>query len=118
MQITTRAHADAVVAAPEGRIDHAAAAEFERAIAPLLEPASGARKGLVLDFGHVTYISSVGLRVLMMAGKKLRTRNARIAVAGLQPIVAEIMAICRFAAVVEIFPTVDQALEAFAGERR
>ena len=112
MDITHRARGDALVVAPIGRIDHATAAEFERAVVPLLDPAAGARAGLVFDLGKVTYISSVGLRVLMIASKSLRARGARIAVAAMQPVVAEILEICRFGAVVEVYPTVDDAIAA------
>ena len=115
MEITNRAHGDIVVVAPTGRVDHQTAGEFERAVVPLLDAATGPRHGLVFDFERVTYVSSVGLRVLMIASKSLRPRGARVAVAAMQPVVAEILQICRFDAVVEIFPTVDAALEAMAG---
>ena len=112
MEIANRMHGDVIVVAPTGRVDHATAADFERAVVPLLDAVTGARAGLVFDFERVTYISSVGLRVLMIASKSLRARGARIGVAAMQPVVAEILQICRFGAVVEIFSTVDAALAA------
>ena len=112
MEITNHAHGDTIVVAPAGRVDHATAADFERAVVPLLDAAKGSRAGLVFDLERVTYVSSVGLRVLMIASKKLRARGARVAVAAMQPVVAEILEICRFSAVVEVFTTVDEALEA------
>ena len=114
MEITSRASADVVVVAPAGRIDHATAGDFERAVLPLLDPSAGSRAGLVFDFERVVYISSVGLRVLMIAGKAMRARRARIAVAALQPIVEQILTISRFDTVVEIFPTLGAALEAIS----
>ena len=114
MEITNRAHGNAIVVALTGRVDHATAADFERAVVPLLEAAGGPRAGLVFDLERVTYISSVGLRVLMIASKALRARGARIAVAAMQPVVAEILEICRFGAVVEVFTTVDAALDAMS----
>jgi anti-sigma B factor antagonist/stage II sporulation protein AA (anti-sigma F factor antagonist) len=114
VEITSRAYADVVVVAPAGRIDHTTAPAFERFVVPLLEPSSGAAAGLVFDFERVGYISSVGLRVLMIAGRSMRDRDGRLAVAALQPVVAEIMAISRFATVVEIYPTVGAALAAFS----
>lgn len=99
--------------AASGRVDHATAPEFERAVNACLEPARAPR-GLIFDFERVLYISSVGLRVLMIAGKAMRAAQARIAVAALQPDVAEILQICRFDAVVETFPTVRAALDAMS----
>ena len=44
----------------------------------------------------------------------MRGRNARIAVAGLQPVVAEIFAISRFDKVLEVFPVPRDALAALS----
>jgi hypothetical protein len=44
----------------------------------------------------------------------LRARNARIAVAALQPVVVEIFDIARFAHVLEVFPTVRDAVAALS----
>jgi anti-anti-sigma factor len=114
MEIMNRVVGDMLVVAPTGRIDHATAADFERAVVPLLDAAAGRRGGLVFDLERVSYISSVGLRVLMIASKALRARAERIAVAAMQPVVAEILEICRFDAVVEVFATVDEALDALS----
>ena len=112
VQFESRHYGNIIVAAPSGRIDHAAAIPFERALTPLLGNVEAA--GLVLDFGDVDYISSVGLRVLMVAAKQMRARKARIAVATLQPVVAEIFKISRFDAVVEVFPSLRGALGALS----
>jgi anti-anti-sigma regulatory factor len=56
----------------------------------------------------------MGLRVLMMASKQMRSRNAPIAIAGLQPAVDEIFEIARFRFVVEVFPSVRDALVALS----
>ena len=111
MRISSRQFADVIVAAPVGRIDHAAAGELEQALLPLMPQSGSGRKALVLDFSGVDYISSVGLRVLMIAAKQTRGNGARIAVAALQPVVAEIFAISRFDHVLEPFPSVRGALE-------
>jgi anti-anti-sigma factor len=116
LQIASRHYGAIVVATPTGRIDHATAAPFEQALAPLL--ADPAVAGFVLDFAGVDYISSVGLRVLMIAAKEMRARKGRIAVAALRPIVAEIFKISRFDAVVEVFPSLRLALGAISPEAR
>jgi anti-anti-sigma factor len=113
MHCPTHAYADVVVAAPRGRIDFADAQALEAALAPALEPGSGFR-GAVIDLQSVDYISSVGLRVLMVAAKSLRARKAAIAVASLQPIVAEIFEISRFHHVVDVRGTVRDAIGAIS----
>jgi anti-anti-sigma factor len=109
VQITTRQFADTLVAAPRGRIDHQSAGAFEAALMPLLQQAGG--NALVLDFSGVEYISSVGLRVLMIGAEKMRTQQARLLVAALQTVVAEIFAISRFHRILVVCPTLEDALE-------
>jgi anti-anti-sigma factor len=102
---------DVFLAAPVGQIDHPNAERLTQALAPILDAAIQGRNALVLDFAEVGYISSMGLRVLLMAAKQMRAQNARIAVAALQPVVKEIFDIARFNHVLEIFPTVRAALD-------
>ena len=113
MTLPSRRYADVTVAAPAGRIDSESAARLEAAVVPLLD-ADASPAGIVLDFARVDYISSVGLRVLMIAAKSVRARGGRIGVAALSPVVAEIFAISRFDAVVHVFPTVRDALAAIS----
>ena len=114
LQFQSRHFGNIVVAAPAGRLDHSAAMPFEQALAPLWQdPKTG---GLIVDFSSVEYISSVGLRVLMIAAKQIRGRKARIAAVGMQPVVAEIFAISRFDSVFEVFATLRDALAAMSAE--
>jgi anti-anti-sigma factor len=110
LEIATRRYADAFVAVPMGRVDHLGAPRLEAALSPLLEQAADARGALVLDFSGVDYISSVGLRVLMIASSQLRSRQAKLVVAGLQAVVAEIFAISRFDRVLLVAATLEDAL--------
>jgi anti-anti-sigma factor len=111
VQFASQRLVDVFVAAPVGQIDHPNAQRLQQALAPVLESAALSKSALVFDFAGVEYISSMGLRVLLMAAKEVRARNARIAVAALQPVVKEIFDIARFNHVLEIFPTVRAALE-------
>ncbi len=114
MEFTSRRLADVVVVAPVGQIDHPNAKKLEQALTPFVDEAAATRKPLVLDFAGVEYISSMGLRVLMVAAKQMRARDAPIAVAGLQSAVAEIFEIARFRFVVDVFPSVRDALVALS----
>lgn len=110
LQIATRQVADATIAMPVGRIDHRSAAEFEAALTPLVAAAGAAKGALVLDFSGVEYISSVGLRVLMIAAKQMREREAPLLVTALRSVVAEIFAISRFDRILTVTATLDDAM--------
>jgi len=109
MQTSTRQLADTVLLRVSGRVDHRSAAELEAALTAAAGPA---QRAVVLDFSAVDYISSVGLRVLMVGAKNLREREAVLAIAGLQPVVAEIFAISRFDKVLAVHADVAGALAA------
>ncbi len=111
MQFECRRIVDVFVATPVGKIDHPNAEWLKQSLAPVLDAAALGQCALVLDFSRVEYISSMGLRVLLLAAKQLRAAGARIAVAALQPAVAEIFSIARFSHVLEIYPDVRAALE-------
>jgi len=114
VDVTTRHFGNVAVVTPTGRIDQSSASTLESALSPLWARADIA--SLVLDFSGIEYISSVGLRVLMIAARQMRGRRARIAVSRLQSVVAEIFAISRFNTVLEVFPTVRDALVALSTE--
>jgi anti-anti-sigma factor len=114
LEIASRQFADVVVAAPTGRVDYQCAAQFEAALAPLVQQACDSKGALVLDFAGVEYISSVGLRALMIAAKQLRAGGAKVAITNLQPVVAEILAISRFDRLLGVFPSVRSAIELFS----
>ena len=112
MQIESTRYRDTVVLAPAGRVDHTNAEAFKAA---LDEPLARCRSGgdrLVLDFSSLDYISSAGLRVLMIARKQAAAQGGRLVMAALQSVVREIFAISRFDTMFEIFPSVRDALTA------
>ena len=110
MELSAKRFADTVVLYPAGRIDHATADAFKAALAPHLAGVAAGRDRAVIDLAGVEYISSVGLRVLMLASKQVKAQGGALAVADLQPVVGEIFEIRRFNLVLEVFPTLREAL--------
>jgi len=115
MELGSKRFADVVALFPLGRIDHATADGLKTALAPYLAACATGRDKVVLDLTGVEYISSVGLRVLMLASKQAKAQGGSLAVAGLQPVVREIFEISRFHLVLEVFPTLREALAKLSG---
>jgi anti-sigma B factor antagonist/stage II sporulation protein AA (anti-sigma F factor antagonist) len=109
MELSSARHGDTLVVSPRGRIDHAGAEAFKTALAPHLAQ-SGPGRPLVLDLGAVDYVSSAGLRVLMLASRQARAQGGTIVIAALQPVVREIFEISKFTLVFPCFATVAEAL--------
>lgn len=115
MKITERTYADTLVLSPAGRLDHDSCDAFEAALKPFVESARAGR-AIVLDLSALDYVSSAGLRLLMLAGKQARAQGGRILIAAMQPLVAEIFQISRFTMLFEIHPGVREALAAASPE--
>jgi anti-anti-sigma factor len=115
MELVSKRFADTAVLFPQGRIDHATAEQFKAALAPYLATAAG-RDPVVIDMTGVEYISSVGLRVLMLASKQAKAQGCGLAVCGLQAVVREIFEISRFNLVLQVFPSLREALAALSTE--
>ncbi len=101
------------VLAPAGRIDHASADIFQAALAPYLALCRDQEPALVIDMSAVDYISSVGLRVLMVAAKQVKAQNGCIVIAALTPIVKEVFEISRFNLVFDLFDNVGAAARTY-----
>lgn len=110
VEFSSHTYADTVVAVPVGRLDHGNATQLQELLAPIVAAAAAKKSPIVLDLANVEYISSMGLRVLMVAAKPMCAAGARIAVANLQPVVEEIFDIARFRYVVPVFTSLRDAL--------
>ena len=108
MEIGERRDGNILVLRPVGRIDNDTSPDFQ---SRLLSGLSAGTTVLV-DFAAVEYISSAGLRALMMGSKQAKASKGRLAVAALGPVVKEIFEISRFSMVVEVFGTTADALAA------
>jgi len=114
MNITDRRTGNAVVLEISGRIDNDTSEPFRLLLAPYLRECKADSDRLVLDFAGVDYISSVGLRVLMLAAKQAKSQGGMVVVAGLHSVVKEIFEISRFNLVFQCFDSVREALTAAA----
>jgi anti-sigma B factor antagonist/stage II sporulation protein AA (anti-sigma F factor antagonist) len=94
-----------------GRIDLSNADAFKDALAASL---SKAKTALILDLSGVEYISSAGLRSLMIVFKASKAEGKTFGIAALQPLLLEIFTISRFNLVFPLFDTVRQAVEKLA----
>jgi len=110
MHVSEERYADALVLTPVGRIDNSTTDGLRSDLNTHVARCREGGDRLVLDFSKVDYISSVGLRVLMLAAKKIREQEGSIVVAGLQPVVREIFEISRFNLVFQCYGTVREAL--------
>jgi anti-sigma B factor antagonist len=76
----------------EGNIDGKTAPELQATIAPLL----GELPAIVLDLSRVEYMSSAGLRVLLLVHRQLAAKKGRAVLVGLSETLTDTMRITGF----------------------
>ena len=109
MHLPTREQSGVLIVSVSGRIDHIASEEFTKALDPLLANCVPGQPPLLLDFSGVGYISSAGLRVLMIASRRAKGQRGVFAIAALQPLVQEVFAISRFNLIMPCYVSLDAA---------
>lgn len=112
MELTEHMQGTVKVVKVDGRIDQGSSALFQEKLAPWLNGCKAGEAPVVLDFSAVEYISSVGLRVLMLAAKQVKSQQGKIAISSLTPVVAEVFQVSRFNLVFAVHPDVDSAVAA------
>jgi anti-sigma B factor antagonist len=104
---TSVAHRDgAVVVSVGGEIDLSTAPAFEAAIATALE---GDPPVLVIDLSDVSFMASVGLRVLAATQEKFG-KSAQVAVVASNPAASRPIQLTGLDSVISLYPTLDEAL--------
>ena len=97
-----------IVIAIEGRMDAVSAPEYEQFLNDLID--EGALK-VIVDFEGLDYISSAGLRSVLVTAKKIQGKNGEILIVSLHDTVKEIFEISGFSTIIPIHASVDAALE-------
>ena len=107
MEIKEEMRGNVKVVALRGKLDANSSQYVE---SQLLAIMNQGEDRLVLDFTELTYMSSLGLRVLMMVAKNISKVNGKLALAGLNDHIYEIFKIARFTSIFSIYHSCDEAV--------
>jgi anti-anti-sigma factor len=108
MEFAQEQAGDVLIVRLTGRLDSSAAPGAEQTFAGVL----GGTPHLAIDLSHLDYISSAGLRVLLIVAKKVQQAQGKVALCGLTPNVREIFAISGFDTIFTIQPDAAAAVAA------
>jgi anti-anti-sigma factor len=111
MDITEEKHGDVMLLGIKGRLDASTASRLEE---KLLASIDRGERRLVLDCSQLAYISSAGLRVLLVAVKRLSSSNGKIVLYALKDQIKEVFDIAGFSPLFPSFATQEEALRSFA----
>lgn len=111
MNIVTESLGGVAILKPDGRIDQNSAQQFQDALlAAISSPQGGS---VAIDMTRVDFLSSVGLRALMVGHKQCQTTGGKLALFGFTAVVREVFSITRFDAVLSCFESRELALASF-----
>ncbi len=97
---------DYTVISIHGRVDTMTAGDFENKVMEVLD---GGVSKMLLDCSGLDYISSSGLRVFLVAQKKMMAAGGVLRLCCLKPEIQEIFDISGFSGIFSIFPDMEKA---------
>lgn len=92
----------------EGRLDGNNAGIAEQAF---MTQFNAGKQQFIFDFSNLQYISSAGLRVVLVAAKKLRASKGKMICACLSEQVLDVFEMSGFTAIIEIAATREEAIK-------
>lgn len=111
MQIEHESFANCRVIRPIGRLDGVSANAAESELNNFFNEGG---RNLILDLSKLVYISSAGLRIVLVAGKHARKAQGALVLAALTPNVREVFEMGGFLGLFRCTDDVPSALEAIA----
>lgn len=111
MEITQTQIGSAAVFVLKGRLDSKTSQAFEQQLLAAIK--DGAQK-VLLDFSQLDYISSAGLRVLLLATRALQEKRGAMALCALKPALKNVFDIAGFSQFFPLYASVEEATAQFA----
>jgi anti-sigma B factor antagonist len=101
--------ADCRLVSVKGRVDHTNSDDFQQSLAAAARdvPRGG---GMVVDLGGLEFITSAGLRALLLAQRTVSAAGSQLVVCGIEGVVQEVFRIARFDVILSVADTPEKAL--------
>jgi anti-anti-sigma factor len=107
METRTRKEKNATVVSVKGRMDAVSSPEFEKQLSELI---GQGEKDFVIDLGELEYLSSAGLRVILVTVKHLKEKEGELFLCALKDMVKEVFEISGFGAIIPVYDSVESAI--------
>ncbi len=97
---------------PEGRLDFGTAGAFEQQLQQALAGAGTAPAALIIDCAALEYVSSAGLRAILLTARASQKAGIAFALCALTPAVSEVFDLSGFSRIIAVHPDRPTALAA------
>jgi anti-anti-sigma factor len=108
LEIDERVDGNVVIVQPEGKIDTLTAKAFETQLSGHVVNGSGP---LLVDMAGVEYVSSFGLRSLLIIAKQMAPLGRKFVLFGTNSSVIEVLRVSGFLRIIEVVDSEEQAFE-------
>lgn len=105
------------VVIPEGRLDFGTATAFEKQLQDVLGTAGAVPTAVIVDCAALDYVSSAGLRAILLAARGAQKAGVAFALCALRPPVREVFDLSGFSRIIAIHPDRATALTAAPPQR-
>ena len=109
LTVTAETHPKGLVMRPQGRLDGSNAGELEKKIQDQLDDGNVV---LIFDFAELKYISSAGLRILLVSARDAQSKGGKAVFCGLSKQIAEIFSVSGFDKILSVYPSINDAAKA------
>ncbi len=109
MEISTERKGNVLVVTTEERIDGINARAFQDALQAAIDDDD---RVVILDLRQLTYISSAGLRVILLVARTLQRQDGNLAVCSLSGPVLEVFQISGFDQIIQTYDSQEEAISA------
>lgn len=111
MELNCLKEGDVLCVEVSGRLDSSSASKFEQSVN---EEAGKSKSSVVLDLENLAYISSAGLRAVLLLTKTANAKGSKLALCTLPPQVEEVLKISGFDKIIPIHKSRTEAVSALS----
>lgn len=109
MDVLVKNSGDIAIVEVEGSIDSKTAPDLQQSILNIIDETNK----IILDLSQVSFVSSAGLRVLLLVYRQLKTKDGKVVLVGVSEEIKEVMFMTGFINFFEINSTSEEALQNF-----
>jgi len=112
MEITEERRADVLILRVIGKLDASTSKALEDKILPMI---SSNQAKLVVDLSQLDYISSAGLRIFLLAAKRMDASKGKMTLCSLKDSVKQVFDIAGFSSFLSLSGSTEEAIKSCSG---
>ena len=109
LSVTAEQHADCCLVSVSGRVDHTNSDNFLQSLSGHADTVKQGG-GMVIDLERLDFITSAGLRALLLSQRTVTGANGKLIISGIGGVVKEVFRISKFDALLSVSDNVEEAM--------